>query len=118
MTTADRIRERRKEIGISADTLAEKIGVSRSTIFRYESGQIEKMPLNHIEPIAIALNTTAGYLMFGDETIDDTKMLSISSDGELDMDVINSFQKLSPARQHELKRYLHFLLQSEEDGTP
>lgn len=42
MTTGERIKARRKELGITADKVAEQIGVSRSTMFRYEKGEIEK----------------------------------------------------------------------------
>lgn len=34
--TGEQIKKRRKQLGMSADELAEKLGVSRSTIFRYE----------------------------------------------------------------------------------
>lgn len=33
---------------MSADELAEKLGVSRSTIFRYEKGDIDKVPADHV----------------------------------------------------------------------
>ena len=42
--TGKRIKIRRKELGISADKLAEAIGCSRTTVFRYENGDIEKVP--------------------------------------------------------------------------
>lgn len=61
--TGDRIRERRKEVGVSADTLAEYLGVSRSTVFRYENGDIEKVPANLLPGIARILKTTEAYLM-------------------------------------------------------
>ena len=38
--TGKRIKIRRKELGISADKLAEAIGCSRTTVFRYENGDI------------------------------------------------------------------------------
>lgn len=63
MKVGERIRLRRKETGMSADQLADIIGVSRSTIFRYENGAIEKMPTSVLEPIAKALNTTPEYLI-------------------------------------------------------
>lgn len=63
MTVGDRISARRKELGMSADTLAEKLGVSRSTIFRYENGSIEKLPASALEPIAAILHTTVAALM-------------------------------------------------------
>lgn len=42
--TGQKIKARRKELGMSADEVAAKLGVSRSTIFRYENGHIEKSP--------------------------------------------------------------------------
>ena len=53
----------RKKRGISADTVAEAIGVSRSTIFRYERGDIDKVPADLLERIAAALHTNSGYLL-------------------------------------------------------
>ena len=69
LTTGERIRNRRKELGISADTLAEKIGVSRSTIFRYENGFIGKVNSNKLKPIAEALGTTLVYLMAWEQPV-------------------------------------------------
>lgn len=71
MDTGERIKNRRKEIGMTADNLALELGVSRSTIYRYESGFIEKLPLDFLEPLADALNTTPDYLMgWTDDPID------------------------------------------------
>jgi len=61
--TGDRMQERRKELGINADMLAEHLGVSRSTIFRYENGDIEKVPANLLPDIAKFLKTSEAYLM-------------------------------------------------------
>ena len=58
-----RIKERRKELKISADELGRKLGKDRSTIYRYEKGDIENLPLDILEPIAKALDTTPAYLM-------------------------------------------------------
>lgn len=63
MTVGERIKLRRKELKISADEIAKEIGVSRSTIFRYEKGDIEKMPTNVLDSIAKFLKTTPGVLM-------------------------------------------------------
>ncbi|HER4796918.1 helix-turn-helix domain-containing protein [Streptococcus pyogenes] len=63
MNVGERIKQRRKELKISADFLAEKVGVSRSTIFRYEKGEIEKVGPEVLKDIAKALNTTPSYLM-------------------------------------------------------
>lgn len=46
-----------------ADTLADNIGVSRSTVFRYEKGDIEKMPIDVVANVAEALNVSLPDLM-------------------------------------------------------
>ena len=63
MVTGQRIKERRKTLRIGADDLAAAIGVSRATLYRYENGDIEKLPTTAIEPLAKALETTPEYLM-------------------------------------------------------
>lgn len=68
MTIGERIKQRRKELRLSADDLAERLGKDRSTIYRYEKGDIEKFPLDILEPIAEALHTTPAFLMgWGEE---------------------------------------------------
>ena len=63
MTTGQRMKTRRKEIGLSAERVAEILGVSPATIYRYEKGDIEKVPGDLLLPIANALQTTPAYLM-------------------------------------------------------
>ena len=71
MNVGQRIKERRKELGITADDLALAIGKDRTTIFRYERGAIEKLPSTVLEPIAKALHTTPSYLIgWTDDPID------------------------------------------------
>ncbi len=67
MTIGDRIKDRRKYLRMSADELAKRLGKDRSTIYRYEKGDIENLPLDILEPIAQALETTPQYLMGWEE---------------------------------------------------
>ena len=63
MNVGERIKLRRKELKISADTLAERVGVSRSTIFRYERGDIEKVGPDVLKKISETLNISPADLM-------------------------------------------------------
>lgn len=63
MTIGERMKALRKQKGISADSIAEKIGVSRSTIFRYEKGDIEKVPITVVAQIADILGEKPQTLM-------------------------------------------------------
>lgn len=62
MTTGERIRTRRKQLGMSVDDLATKLGKNRATIYRYESDTIE-MPASLLKPLADALDTVPDALM-------------------------------------------------------
>ena len=63
MSVGERLKRRRKELGMSAEAVAEKLGVSPSTVYRYESGEINKMGIDKLKPIAEAINTTPAFLM-------------------------------------------------------
>ena len=103
MTTGERIRERRREIGMSADELADAIGVSRSTTFRYEQGFIEKIPYLRLMDIAKALRTTWGDLM----GLEDKAALPVT--GESGKEAALIMENLSPEKQAEALRYLRYL---------
>lgn len=73
MTTGERIRTRRKQLGMSVDDLAAKLGKNRATIYRYESDTIE-MPACLLKPLADALDTIPDELMdWGDLLISETE---------------------------------------------
>lgn len=76
MNVGKRIKILRKELGISADELGTKLGKDRSTIFRYENGDIEKLPIDILEQIADALHTTPQYLMGWEEPPKSTSLPS------------------------------------------
>ena len=63
MEIYERIKLRRKEIGLSAETVAERLGVSPATIYRYENNDIKKFPTDILEPLAKVLHTTPAYLL-------------------------------------------------------
>ena len=61
------MKARRKELGMSMQELGDRIGVSKATISRYESGQIEKLPVTYLTPIAEALQVDPMYLLGSDD---------------------------------------------------
>lgn len=67
MTTGERMKARRKEIGLSAEQVAEYLGVSPTTIYRYEKGDIEKVPGEILPKLSAALKTTPAFLMGWDD---------------------------------------------------
>ena len=59
----DKIKKRRKELGLSLEDVAKALNVNRSTVLRYESKSIEKMPIDVIPPLAKILKCSPEYLM-------------------------------------------------------
>ena len=62
MTIADRIRNRRLELGLSVDDLAKRLNKNRATVYRYESNYIKSYSHDVMETLAKALETTPAYL--------------------------------------------------------
>lgn len=63
MSIGKRIKALRMRQGLSIDDLAAKLGKNRTTVYRYENGDIENLPLSILNPLAEALNTTPANLM-------------------------------------------------------
>lgn len=71
MTVGERIKTRRKELGMTAEELGDAIGRSRATIYKYEKGDIENLSHTLLIPLAEALHTTPEYLLGYDDDPDD-----------------------------------------------
>ena len=78
MTIGERVKQRRLQLGMSADDLAKKINKNRATVYRYESEYIEKLPTTILIPLAEALHTTPAYLMGWEEAPEYTKEDAVS----------------------------------------
>lgn len=81
MNIGGRIKERRTELKMSADSLAKLIGKDRSTVYRYESGGIDKISAEMLEPLADALKTTPAYLIGLDKSEESVIASFASSEG-------------------------------------
>lgn len=74
MSVGKRIKERRNELHMSVDELAVKLNKNRATIYRYEKGDIENLPIDILEPLTKALDTTPKYLMGWDKKLSGMRM--------------------------------------------
>lgn len=105
MTIGERIKIRRKEIKLSVDELASRLGKDRSTVYRYENGEIEKLPIDMLTPIADALETTPEYLM-GWEGAEPEEIGAFAAEVLLDADLvqlIKNYRAMSEADQYALR---------------
>jgi transcriptional regulator with XRE-family HTH domain len=66
MTVGERIRARRKELGLSQTRLAKLVGVSRGSVQQWESGKIEQIRPDKIPKLAAVLDIDMSLLtLFG-----------------------------------------------------
>lgn len=72
----ERIKRLRKQNKLSVDEIVKKLNISRATYYRYESNEIEKLPLTILEPLAKILNTTPAYLMGWQEPHQENKSIT------------------------------------------
>lgn len=67
MTVGERIKKERERFSISQTELAQKIGVSKQTLYKYETNIITNIPSDTIERTANVLNCSPAYLMGWDD---------------------------------------------------
>lgn len=63
MSVGKNIKNRRKELDLTQEDIAKRIGVSKQTVQKYESGVIANVPSDKIEMVAEILKTTPAKLM-------------------------------------------------------
>ena len=88
-----RMKSRREELNMSYQTLSEKVGISKSTLQRYETGYIKNMPVDKLEEIADALNVSPAYLMGWEDHTPSTLAAHFDGDeySESEMEEIKNF---------------------------
>lgn len=69
MTVGDRIRKQRELLGFSQTEFAEKVGISKQNLYKYEMNIITNIPSDKIEEIAKRLSVSPSYLMGWDDNL-------------------------------------------------
>ena len=133
MTIGKRIKQRRLEVGLSVEEVAKRLDKNRATVYRYESEEIEKLPVTVIAPLAKVLECSPAYLMgWTDdpapidhgvkETVTDVAFTA-SGNFEVvrfpdaikkDDGTILDLRSLSQAEKDDVIRYIEFILSKKE----
>jgi len=71
MKINEKIKQRRIELRLTLEEVANIVGVTKSTVLKWESGQIANMKRDKIKLLANALQTTPAYIL-GYETSNQT----------------------------------------------
>ena len=75
---ANRLRNKRLELGISLQEVAERLGISKVTIQRYETLDIVNIPSDNIEKLAKLYEVSPAYIMGWENTDEPTENDSIN----------------------------------------
>ncbi|MDU2686682.1 MAG: helix-turn-helix transcriptional regulator [Paeniclostridium sordellii] len=97
-----KIKKRRTDLNMSYQELANKTGLSKSTLQRYETGAIKNMPIDKLEILASALNVSPAYLM-GWENVDIQNELNKTENtiSIKERKLLNSFNNLNETGKDE-----------------
>lgn len=107
MTIADRIRNRRLELGLSVDDLANRLQKNRATVYRYESNYIKSYSPEVMKSLAKALDTTPAYLYGYDEPdSSDNNELPKNDDVRL---LIRGFNQFTPEEIEQAKAMMKIM---------
>ena len=133
MTMGEKIKYLREEHGLTLEELGRRVGVSKSTIRKWEVGQIENMRRDKIAKVASALSVSPGYLMGWEDrngnpadksAVDSMKEVAsvfnsthqnrmMLSDREKNH--IYSYKKLSEDGKDKADKYINQLLKEEKE---
>ena len=114
MDLNEKIKKLRQENNLTLEELANAIGVSPSTILRYESGEIKNLRRDKIKKLADALFTTPAYLMGWEEEKKDTKGSDYKALSRDEQEILSLYKNLDIQDKAEIKGTIKGMLKSEK----
>ena len=107
MITGEFLRNRRRELGLSVQFVADAVGLNRTTIYRYENETECSIPLNKLEDLARVLCITPSRLMgWEDKDIESP----LTTEEQL---LLSLFNHLNPRDQRAVKALIMTLSREE-----
>ena len=106
MSMADRIKEKRLQKGLTQEELAEKLGLQKSAVAKYENGRVENIKRSTIAKMSEILECSPTYLM----GLEEKPSLLTADDARL----IKKYHRLSEKKQQAVSDLIDSLL-AEDD---
>ena len=72
----ERIKARRRQLGMTLDQVSIDTQIPKSTIQRWEAGTIKNMGQAGLQKLALALNTSVSWLLTGEETPENKRRMT------------------------------------------
>ena len=109
MAYYDRLRQARKDMGMSQSDIADRLGVGKSTVSGYETGAREPSMAILVQIMGI-LNIDADFV-FQDEVAPKRKTENLKAE---EKELLNEYRALNSANQSLLLKTAHYLKDSED----
>ena len=107
---AKKIHELRKSKGMTLEDLGNAVGVGKSTVRKWETGDIANMKRDKIAKVANALGVTPAYLMGWTE-----EEAAPSNNAALDAELLYKFNKLTEPRKRSVLQVIDALLDVQDN---
>lgn len=106
MSMADRIKEKRLQKGLTQEELAEKLGLQKSAVAKYENGRVENIKRSTIAKMSEILECSPTYLM----GLEEKPSLLTADDARL----IKKYHRLSDANKQVVLNLIDSLLAAQD----
>lgn len=102
MGLKENIKSKRLELGLTLEEVANKIGVKKPTLQRYESGVISNIPSDKIEALAEVFDISPAYLMGWEEkSVSNKEIQNNLSLSKKEETLLHNFNKLNDIGKNE-----------------
>ena len=105
MTTGEKIKKLRQLKGMTLEQLGDKIGVGKSTVRRWEEGQIKHISGANIAKLAIALRCSSNYLLGSQEEPTMTFDVALTND---EQNLIIEYRNADDVAKDAVRRLLSY----------
>lgn len=113
MEMKDKIKQRREELGLTLEEVGNIVGVGKSTVRKWETGDIANMRRDKIAKLAVALHTTPAYLL-GYEEVEKTADPKVDGISPKENELLALYRGVNPDGQRYILQQAEFANSREE----
>ncbi len=118
MEIGNKIKNRRKELSLTMNEVAQRVGVSEATVSRWESGDIVNMRRDKIVLLAKALEVSPAFIMDWENESSSPAPTPDKEDSKIDVMIATESKDLSDKDKHEILHLIQYKKRQTETTSP